>query len=123
MIPPSRRLGFFLLLMTVFAGCESEGIDQESSRLLRSKVGESCVVQFRRDALGTASPNPISPMTGNHNGAETVLRGVLKSVKGDWLILDVPVPDTMIDGKSVVRECWVPKASVLLLQWPDHPSF
>jgi hypothetical protein len=69
-------------------------------------AGKSCTIQFRRDALGTASSNPVPPMTDNMNGANTSISGTLKSTAGDWVVLD-----------QGGREVWVPKTAVLLIKY------
>jgi hypothetical protein len=69
-------------------------------------IGKNCTVQLRRDALGTAASSPVPPLTGMHNGAETAVAGKLKLVTSDWVVLDRPG-----------GELWIPKHSVLLLQY------
>jgi hypothetical protein len=68
-------------------------------------VGKACTIQFRRDTLGAAGL-PVSPMTGNINGAETAISGTLKSTSGEWVVLDC-------GGKEV----WVSKTVILLIKF------
>ena len=70
------------------------------------RVGEQCTVQFRRDALGAAHPNPVPPLTNSINGAETSVSGTLVSADDSWVVLD--------RGDS--GELWIPTSNVLLLQ-------
>ena len=74
---------------------------------LTAKIGKDCVVQFRRgDGLGTAADIPVSPTTGNQNGADVQVQGKLESVSGGWVVLGQ-------DNK----ECWIPRESILLIQF------
>ena len=50
--------------------------------------GASCIVQFRRDALGSASSSPVSPLTGSLNGGETSVSGKLKSINAEWVVVE-----------------------------------
>jgi hypothetical protein len=82
------------------------GCDQATAAGFSSPpVGKPCTIQFRRDALGAAGL-PVSPMTGNINGAETAITGTLKSTSGEWVVLDR-------GGKEV----WVSKTVILLIQF------
>ncbi|MBI3839393.1 MAG: hypothetical protein HY288_15855 [Planctomycetia bacterium] len=54
---------------------------------INSKIGQQCEVQFRRDALGTAANLPVSPQTGEINGASVHIYGKLKRVIGEWIVL------------------------------------
>jgi hypothetical protein len=70
------------------------------------RTGKTCVVQFRRDALGAAANLPIAPMTDSINGAATSVSGKLKAVTSEWIVLE--------DGG---QEIWIQRASVLLLRY------
>jgi len=104
------RVVWIVILVGVFASltqsCMPVGEAAELSAL-REKIGESCTVQFRRDALGTASTNPVPPLTGSMNGAETTVAGTLTAVKEDWIILK----------HRDNRELWIPMSNVLLLMF------
>ncbi len=67
-------------------------------------TGKEVTVQFRRDALGSGQM-AIPPTTDRMNGARVSLRGNLKSVSEEWLLLD-------ING----RRHWISRDSVLLIR-------
>jgi hypothetical protein len=51
-----------------------------------------------------ASPNPIPPLMGNINGADTTITGKLVSLNDEWAAIRV--------GEQV---CWVPKSVILYI--------
>jgi hypothetical protein len=67
-------------------------------------TGEYVIVQFRRDALGSANARPISPTTGSNNGARVFLGGKLLTVNEEWIVLE-----------HEKQEHWIPKDVVLLI--------
>ncbi len=79
------------LLATVallaFGACSRSGGSGESP-FLKQHVGQPCVVEFRRDALGSGAPLPVSPKTDSMNGADVVQVGKLVAVEGRGLILE-----------------------------------
>ena len=109
-----NRLPMVATLCLALAGCGTQDVPQQSASGLRSKIGYVCTVQFRRDALGAAATNPVPPTTNSLNGAEVSLKGKLKDVQGDWLVIERPT------GNQTV-ETWVPTHSVLLLEWSREP--
>ena len=72
---------------------------------LQVKIGQPCVVQFRRDALGAAAPNPIPPTTGNFNGAQTSMLGSLVAANDLWVAIEVEE-----------YEYWIPREAILSLR-------
>ena len=88
-----------LLASVVLSGCDH----QDAPTL---QAGKTCTLQFRRDALGAGATLPISPMTGNINGAETSISGTLKRSSSDWVV---------IEGKGG-REILIPKSVILLIE-------
>ncbi len=68
-------------------------------------VGDTVRVQFRRDALGAAAPLPISPKTGEINGASTTLVGTLIKAEFNAIVVEA-------DG----RLNWIPREVILLVQ-------
>src|SRR6185436_14020736 len=76
-------------------------------------LGRDCIVQFRRDFLGTARDIPVSPTLGSINGAETCVRGKLVVVTDEWIVLSYTVP---VAAKPIEREFWIPRSVVLLLE-------
>ena len=68
-------------------------------------IGKPCTVQFRRDALGAAAANPISPLTNGINGADTSIAGTLKRVTAEWIVI----------GQHGTIDVWIPRSAVLLI--------
>jgi hypothetical protein len=101
-----RRLfyGVALLGVAALAGC-SNSVPPFPDPMLAGRIGDNCTVYFRRDALGMAAGSPSSPLTGNHNGADTQVSGQLVRLNAEWLVV--------ADGK---REFTIPKAVVLLIE-------
>ena len=95
-----------VLLLILFAACHKRPAPKTVADTTLPPIGKACTVQLRRDALGAASPNPIPPLTDMHNGAETSVGGKLKSVTPEWIVLD-----------RTGHELWIPKSSVLLVQF------
>jgi hypothetical protein len=95
-----------VLILILFATCHKSPPPKPNLEVMTPPLGKNCTVQFRRDALGTASGNPVPPLTGMHNGVETAVSGKLKSVTAEWIVLD--------RGGS---ELWIPKSVVLALQY------
>jgi hypothetical protein len=69
-------------------------------------MGKTCIVQFRRDALGAGAALPIPPMTSGINGAETCISGTLKRSSSDWVVIEGK------DGHEIV----IPTAVILLIE-------
>jgi hypothetical protein len=65
-------------------------------------------VQLQRNALGAGSSTPISATLQQINGAVLSLRGKLKQMNSDWVVLT-------LDDKS---ECWIAKSAVLTITIP-----
>ncbi len=91
-------LALALLGSVVFTGCGKQDVPA-------LQVGKACTIQFRRDALGAASHNPVPPTTNNMNGADTSIDGTLKRATAEWVV---------IDRKG--RELWIPKSVILLIE-------
>jgi hypothetical protein len=73
--------------------------------MLGGRVGDNCTVYFRRDALGMAAPSPSSPLTGNHNGADTQVSGKLARVNAEWVVV-----------ATGGRELTIPKSAILVIE-------
>jgi hypothetical protein len=73
---------------------------------LKSKRGKPCIVQFKRNALGGAASLPVPPTTNSINGADVSISGTLQKVDKDAVIIS--------NGKTTY---WIPKDSILLLQF------
>lgn len=93
------------LQLLALAACHPDpahtGLDALSEGLA---AGDMVTVQLRRDHLGAAAPNGISPISGSHNGAAVSLPGELIAVTPDWIVMTN-------DGV----ERWVARESVLLV--------
>lgn len=76
---------------------------------LKAHTGDQCVVHFRGDYLGMASPAPLSPDTDSLNGSDVTLRGTLRSVDIHWLTVDSV-------GKPS-REFVIPREAVLTVSF------
>ena len=79
--------GIGLLGVLAVAGCGG-GAPPAADPMLGGRVGDNCTVYFRRDALGMAGPSPSSPLTGNHNGADTAVSGKLTIPKSAILVIE-----------------------------------
>jgi hypothetical protein len=82
----SMRFTVLVCLMLLSAGCGST-INLKIEPPITAKIGQRCIVQFRRDALGTAAPTPVPPTTGSLNGAEVTIAGELKKVNPGWIVV------------------------------------
>jgi hypothetical protein len=99
-----KTLKVLVIGITVAVFLSSCFSDHYSS--LNKKRGKPCTVQLKRNALGGAAPTPVSPLTGNINGAEVAIYGKLYKVDKDAVVI--------IDGKTTY---WIPKDSILLIQF------
>jgi len=88
--------GSFLGAM-LLAGCS-----QNAEMPAHSRIGDTCAVQFRRDALGAAAPNGIPPNTGSMNGAEMALHGTLRSAYSDWIVISDGRVDQVIPTHAIL---------------------
>jgi len=71
------------------------------------KIGQPCIVQFRRgDALGAGGDLPVSFDSDNVNGADLSVKGTLRAMSGDWIVVQ--------SGES---EYCIPRESVLLVRF------
>lgn len=92
-------------LLGLVCGCNSSQPDEEA--LLKPRIGKGCTVQFRRDALGAGASLPVSPTTGEVNGASVTVVGTLTQVRGRWIVI--------WDHKN--GEYFIPRESVLMLEF------
>lgn len=76
-----------VLPLLAFAACSRSGAPAES-QFLKQHIGEQAVVQFRRDALGSGAPLPVSPKTDSINGADVIQVGKLTAVEARGLVLE-----------------------------------
>ena len=82
--------GLFAAAISLFLlGCESSEKEDPVGAHLPNWVGKNVEVQFRRDALGAAAALPVSPETGQINGASTSFYGKLIKVEGSSVVIEV----------------------------------
>jgi len=100
------------LVASVVCGCNVDvgnapvvGAATGLPKVLKQQIGRRCTVQFRGDALGAAADLPVSPTTGNINGADVSISGTLETVEGEWLAI-----------KSGSRAQFIPQTAVLMIQ-------
>ncbi len=97
-------------MLTTLSSCNFEvesggnGTDMSKSDM-KAWVGGVVKVQFRRDALGAASNNPIPPRSGNHNGADTTIVGKLVKIEATGIVVEVNQNKT-----------WVPREVILMVE-------
>ena len=71
------------------------------------KVGQACIVQFRRgDALGAGGELPVTFATDNVNGVDVSVRGTLRAVSREWVVI-----------QSRESEFCIPRESILLVRF------
>ncbi len=111
-----------LLLLLPLSGCTEKKTDTPSapppsalpySAHLELQLGQPVILQFRRDALGVATQNGISPDTDIYNGARMSIKGVLKAVEAHGVI---------VKTHPKAQTCWVPWEAVLLIRTDDKSS-
>ncbi|MFM2171948.1 MAG: hypothetical protein RI957_2177, partial [Verrucomicrobiota bacterium] len=91
-------------LVSLFVALLLPGCDKPQAHL-KSLIGESVKVQFRRDALGAAAALPVPPTTDSMNGAATSISGTLVAVEIDSVVVEV-------DKKSN----WIPRDVILSIE-------
>jgi hypothetical protein len=75
-------------------------------------VGQVCIVQLRRDALGAGGDNVVPPTTNGMNGASTRVLGRLEQVTRDWVVVKVDDAGDPANGARV----WIPRHNVLMIE-------
>ncbi len=106
-----------LSCLAATVGCTSKSTppaNADASAPASPIVGEYCVAQLKRDALGWATDSPPSSTIDRHNGVHVSLRGKCLAFDDRWLVLDLPV--TRPNQKRVSRELWIPIANLLTLE-------
>jgi len=110
-ITPLKGIAIAALLALGLGACTKQHANAPSP-FLRDHVGEHCVVQFRRDALGAAANLPVPPQTGTINGADVASGGKLVSVEGDAIVIAEPV-----QGTETTKQVWIPNHSILSVEF------
>ena len=96
-----KRLSTFLCVLfigVVLVGCTKQMPEQPPA-------GSSVTVQFRRDALGSATANAVPPTTDSINGAGVSMSGTLTKINRDWAVLE-----------SAGKEFWISRTAILLIR-------
>lgn len=112
MISPRALSAALLFALVAAAGCSDRQTSAAAAPAPAAAagptlpIGSECTVQFRRDALGGAASTPVGPLTNQTNGATVSLSGKLAMIDAEFVVIERP-EDTL----------WVPRASVLLLQF------
>ena len=96
-----------LSLMSV-AGCSNEKSDGMTSSELSNWIGKNVRIQFRRDALGAAASLPISPTTGEINGASTTIVGQLLKINAQSIVVG--------DHQRSESPKWIPREVILFVE-------
>lgn len=78
--------------------------------LLSEWIGQVIEIQFRRNALGAASDLPISPDTGQINGAATSIVGRLQSVSDSEIVI------MRSRGNQAAHPYWIPREVILFVR-------
>ncbi len=81
----------------LFSGCGNA-----TEPLASLKIGQKCVVQFRRDALGVAGGAPVSPDTVNFNNADVAIVGTLTKAQADSILLATDKADYLIPMRAIL---------------------
>lgn len=97
---------FPLVAIMLMAGCSE---DSEST-LLSKRIGSTCTVQFRRDALGSGAQIPVPPFTDTINGAQVSASGTLAKVDSQGILL-------RMDAQA--KELWIPYHALLLVDFKN----
>ncbi len=99
--------------LLVLAILMAEGCAESSHRPppVESRIGQNCIVYYRRDALGMAADTPSSIESGNINGADVTQPGELMAVGYDWIVIN-------LHG----REFHIPQAAILRVEFGNNIS-
>jgi hypothetical protein len=98
------------VLLVAAGGCNNARVGTAAPAAgLAVPIGSTCIVQFRRDALGSAAALPVSPLTTEINGATLSVSGKLLRADVDWAVLER-------EGEQL----WIQHDSVLLLRFPSR---
>jgi hypothetical protein len=71
-------------------------------------VGHLCHVQFRRDALGMATPAPLPAGADSSGGRPVTITGKVVMSGDGWVVLE-----------SAGRATWIPQSAILTIEVRD----
>ena len=107
MIKSSLSLVVIFTAMAL-SGCSSDIDENMKSSELTKWMGKNVRIQFRRDALGAAASLPISPNTGEINGASTTLVGTLQKVDAAGIAIG--------NHQRKTSPRWIPREAILFVE-------
>ena len=90
--------GFLLVALLFLSGCDGSQPDPQ----LSGRIGETCTIYFRRDALGMAAGAPSPPRTGNQNGADVIMSGKLLRVNPGWVSIGIDQTEFTIPREVIL---------------------
>ena len=96
------------LATVVLAGCNVEASKDKGGDKAKpeptpiAEVGQECLVQFRRDALGAASRHPIGPGTGTVGDSDMMLTGTFQRMDSEWLVIRLGMSDIFIPREMIL---------------------
>jgi hypothetical protein len=106
------KVRFIGILAAAFSLCSTsctKVVAPARPSFLTKHIGETCVVQFRRDALGGAATLPVAPTTSSINGADVVQIGILRSVEGEGIVVEESAPR--------IGKYWIPYPVILSVRF------
>jgi hypothetical protein len=95
-----------LLCLPFFAGCGASG---PADPMFSGRVGDTCTVYFRLDALGMGAGSPAPPGTGSVSGADTQISGKLLRANAGWVCLGVGNEEYTIPREAILLVKTAPK--------------
>jgi hypothetical protein len=101
-------LAVVMIAAMLLSGCGDDADTGVTSGKLSKWIGQNVRVQFRRDALGAAAALPISPETGEINGAATTLIGPLLEASGDSIVIG--------NHQRKESQRWIPREVILFVE-------
>jgi hypothetical protein len=82
--------------------------DSLSGGATHTLVGRTCRVQFRRDALGMATPAPLPAGADSSGGRPVTMTGTIVMSADGWVVLE-----------SAGRATWIPQSAILTVEVRD----
>ena len=71
-------------------------------------MGEECVIEYRRDALGAGAALPIGPEVDETNGSQVCTHGKLTAVEGEGIVVEEALPRI-----TTTFTFWIPFHAIL----------
>ena len=102
-----RPLLLLATLVLSLASCSKPGAPPNPSILSRH-VGEECVIEYRRDALGAGAALPIGPEVDETNGSQVCTHGKLTDVEREGIVVERAISQT-----TTTFTFWIPFHAIL----------